>query len=186
MLEKCWVTSATELDGKVYVSALLSDKLAPFMYDIDKKQWSPMPTLSRRYFVLVAVHSKRQLLAIGGIHVGILSSRGLSNRVFLWDEQYRAWILQYPNMPTPRCSITGICYHSAVIVAGGITCLEPWTVTRVVEVLHINDSSLSDSHWSTVEQLPCVIYAAIPLLCDDTLYISSYVTRHEKIGLMYT
>ena len=136
--------------------------------------------------MLVAVHSKRQLLAIGGKHVGILSSRRLSSRVFLWDEQFREWILQYPNMPTPRCSVTGICYRSTVIVAGGITCLEPWTVTRVVEVLHINDSSLSDSHWSTVEQLPSVIYAAIPLLCDDTLYISSYIDFDDHHNNTFT
>ena len=62
-----------------------------------------------------------------------------------------------------------------MIVAGGITCWSPWTLARAVEVLHINDTSLSDSHWSTVEQLPCAIYAAIPLLYDDTLYISSYI-----------
>ena len=165
-----FVTSVTELDGKVYVSALLSEEFIPYMYDIDKKQWSPMPTLSRTYFVLVTIHSKKQLLAIGGRHVGTLSSR-----VFLWDEHYGEWILRYPNMPTPRCSVTSICYHSAVIVAGGITCWSPWTVTRVVEVLHINDTSLSDSYWSTVEQLPCAIYAGIPLLCDDTLYISSCI-----------
>ena len=170
--EKCFVTSVTEMDGKVYVSALLSYKFAPFMYDIEKKQWSPMPTISRDYYVLVAVHSKRHLLAIGG---SIDDVDTLSNEICLWDEKHKEWVVQYPNMPTPRCSVTSICYHSAVIVAGGITCWSPWTLTRVVEVLYINDTSLSDSYWSTVEQLPCVIYAGIPLLCDDTMYISSCI-----------
>ena len=180
MPERCCATSVTELDGKVYVSAILSDRFAPYMYDVNKKQWSPMPMLSRSYFVLVAVHSKKHLLAIGG---SIHGASTMSSEMFLWDEKHKQWIIQYPNMPTPRCSVTAICYHSALIVAGGITSWSPWTLTRAVEVLHINNSSLSDSHWSTVEQLPHVIYGAIPLLCNDTLYISSvvdYVNPQDK------
>ena len=173
MPRKCWVTSVTEMDGKVYVTATLSNQFAPFMYDINKKEWSPLPMLARHYYVLVAVHGRKHLLAIGGLID--LESGVLSNEIVLWDEKHKQWVIQYPNMPTPRCSVTGICYHSALIVAGGISCWGPWTLTRAVEVLHINDSSLSDSHWSTVEQLPHVIYAAIPLLSDDTLYISSYL-----------
>ena len=172
MPEKCCATSVTELDGKVYVAAIMSDRFASFMYDINKKQWSPLPILSRSYYVLVAVHSKKQLLAVGG---SINGTGAMGDEIFLWDETYKQWVIQYPNMPTPRCSVTGICYHSAVIVAGGITCWRPWTLTRAVEVLHINDSSLSDSHWSKVEQLPHVIYGAIPLLCNESLYISSVV-----------
>ena len=173
MPAKCWVTSATEMDRKVYVSAITSAGFAPFMYDINTEQWSPMPVLLKVYFVLVAVHSKKHLLAIGGSIGGILC-----DEVFLWEQEHKRWVMQYPNMPTPRCSITGICYHSTVIVAGGITHWEQWTLTRVVEVLHINDISPSDSYWSTVEQLPHGIYAAIPLLCNDTLYISSYIDLH--------
>ena len=170
MPEKCWVSSATEMDGKVYVSAITSTQFAPFMYDINTERWSPMPTLSRTYFVLVAIHSKKHLLAIGGSTGTIFC-----DEVFLWEEKHKKWVIRYPNMPTPRCSITGICYHSTVIVAGGITHWVRRTPARVVEVLHINDNSPSNSYWSTVEQLPHGIYAAIPLLCNDSLYISSYI-----------
>ena len=170
MPDKCHITSVTELDGRVYVTAIMSDRFAPFMYDVNKKQWSPLPMLSRDYYILVAVHSKTQLLAVGGS----LDGAGvMSNEILLWDEEHKQWVIQYPNMPTPRCSVTGICYRSTVIVAGGITCWRPWTLTRAVEVLHINDNSLSDSHWSTVEQLPHLMYGATPLLCNDNLYISS-------------
>ena len=89
MPEKCWVTSVTEMDGKVYVSALLSNpssQVAPFMYNINKKQWSTMLTLSRMYFKLVAVHSKKQLLAIGGSIDGAGLST-MSNRIFVWNEK---------------------------------------------------------------------------------------------------
>ena len=61
MLQRCWVTFVTKMDGKVYITALLSDEFVPFMYDIYKKQWEPMPRLQRHYFVLVAVHSKNPL-----------------------------------------------------------------------------------------------------------------------------
>ena len=184
MPEKCCVTSVTEMDGKVYTTALVSGhRFVPFMYDINKKRWSPMLTLSGvSYFVFVAVHDKKQLLAIGGSTLG-----GMSSKVFLWDEKHSKWIMQYPDMPTPRCSVTSICYHSIVVVAGGITHWDPWTLTRVVEVLHINDDSLSDSYWSTVEQLPHAIYGAIPILCDDNLYISSvvdYVNPQDKNTLV--
>ena len=171
---KCYVTSVTEVDGKVFVSALVDDpcQFSSFMYDINKKQWSSLTLLSKQYYVLVAVHSKKHLLAVGGSVVGVGS---MSNEVLLWEEQNQQWLMQYPGMPTARCSVTAICYCSAIIVAGGITRFSPWNVTRVVEVLHINDSSLCDSYWSTVEQLPHGIYAAIPLLCDHTLYISSFI-----------
>ena len=187
MPRKCWVTSVTEMDGKVYVAALLSDEFAPFMYDINKKEWSPMPMLARLYFVLVAVHSKKHLLAIGGLIDDLESGAdAVCDEIFLWDDNYKQWVIQYPNMPTPRCSVTAICYHSALIVAGGITSWRLWTLTRAVEVLHINDSSLSDSHWSTVEQLPHVIYAAVPLLCNDTLYISSYLDCDDTHSNTFT
>ena len=170
MPEKCHITSITELDGKVYVSAILSDRSAPYMYDVNKKEWSPLPMLSRSYFVLVAVHSKKHLLAIGG---SIDGASTMSDEIFLWDEKHKQWVIQYPKMPTPRCSVTGICYCSTLIVAGGIKRWKPWTLTRAVEVLRINDASLPDSQWTTVEQLPHLMYGATPLLCNDTLYISS-------------
>ena len=59
-----------------------------------------------------------------------------------------------------------------MIVAGGVTCHDPYTMTRAVEVLHINDNNLHDSYWSVVEQLPLVVYQAIPLIVNDKLYIA--------------
>ena len=42
-----------------------------------------------------------------------------------------------------------------------------------MEVLHINDNNLHDSYWSVVEQLPLVVYDAIPLIIvNDKLYIA--------------
>ena len=172
MPEKCCATSITQLDGKVYVAAIVRNQFASFMYDVNKEQWSAMPMLSRSYYVLVAVHSKKYLLAIGG---SLDSVGAMSNEISLWIEKHKQWVIQYPNMPTARCSVTAICYGSAVIAAGGITSWKPWVLTRVVEVLQIDDSSLSNSYWSTVAQLPHFIYGAIPLLCNDILYISSVV-----------
>ena len=59
-----------------------------------------------------------------------------------------------------------------MIVAGGVTCYDPYTITRAVEVLHINDNNLHDSYWSVVEQLPLVVEQAIPLIVNDKLYIA--------------
>ena len=66
-----------------------------------------------------------------------------------------------------------ISHGSTVIAAGGVTCRDPWTMTRAVEVLHIKERSLfTKSHWSVVEQLPHVVYNAIPLIIDDKLYFT--------------
>ena len=58
-----------------------------------------------------------------------------------------------------------------MIVAGGVICWNPFTMTKAVEVLHIKEYSLfTKSHWSVVEQLPHVLYEAVPLIVNDTLY----------------
>ena len=162
------------MDGKVYVAAIQKDSFSSFMYNINKEQWFLLPELSKSYYNLIAVHSKKHLLAVGG-------SKGYrtTNEVYLLDEKHQNWITQYPNMPTSRFSITGVCYHSTVIVAGGVTQWNPWTLTRVVEILHIDDRSLPDLQWATVEQLPYLVYGAIPILCKDNLYISSFFDYND-------
>ena len=61
-----------------------------------------------------------------------------------------------------------------MIVAGGVTYWNPWTMTRVVEVLHIKEHTwLTKSYWSVVEQLPHVVRMAIPLIINDNLYITA-------------
>ena len=170
---KCWALSVAELDGKVYVSGQSGGGgyTDPFMYDPNKDQWSTLPELPYGHFSLVTVTEKKQLLAIGGV-TNINGVVELSNKVFLWDEKYNKWFTPYPNMPTARKNCSNISHGLAVIVAGGTTCLDPYTITRSVEVLHINDNNLHDSYWSVVEQLPQVVYQAIPLIINDKLYIA--------------
>ena len=162
-----------EHDGNVYASGASGNGgyTFPFMYDPNKDQWSTLPELPYGGFSLVTVTEKKQLLAIGGVtnNNGVVVA---SNKVFLWDEKYNKWLTPYPNMPTARQNCSSISHGLAVIVAGGATCLDPLTITRSVEVLHINDNNLHDSYWSVVEQLPHVVYHAIPLIVNDKLYIA--------------
>ena len=74
-------------------------------------------------------------------------------------------------MPTAQDQASSISHELTVIVAGGVTCCDPVTITRAVEVLHINDNNLCDSYWSVVEQLPFVVEQAIPLIVNGKLYI---------------
>ena len=134
------------------------------MYDSNKDQWSMLPALPYVDFSLVTLPDKMQLLAIGG-HVNNNGIIEMSNKVFLWDGENKKWTTPYPNMPTARCHCSSISHGSTVIVAGGITCWDPWTLTRAVEVLHIKEPGwFTKSHWSVVEQLPHVVYMAIPLI----------------------
>ena len=179
---KFWATSVAELDGKVYatVSGFELAYADPLVYDSSKDQWSLLPALPYFHFSLVTVPDRNQLLAIGGM-VNNNEVNEVTNKVFLWDEENRKWTTPYPNMPTARCYCSSISHGSTVIVAGGVTCFNPWTITRAVEVLHIKEHSLfTKSHWSVVEQLPHVVEKAIPLIVDDKLYIA--VGYNEQYG----
>ena len=161
------------LDGKIYVSGLSQKggSYNPIVYDSDKNQWFMLPALPYVYFSLVTVTEKKQLLAIGGVK----NNNGVfeySNKVFLWDEKYNKWLTPYPNMPTARKKCSSISHGLTVIVAGGLTHQDTLTISKLVEVLHINDHNLHDSYWSVVEQLPHVVWDAIPLIVDDKLYIA--------------
>ena len=179
---KYWATSVAELDGKVYVTITSSGgaHCEPLMYDSNKVQWYILPALPYGRFSLVAVPDRKQLLAIGGFEKnnGVVE---IGNKVFLWDEENRKWTTPYPDIPTARCYCSSISHGSTVIVAGGVTCRDPWTMTRAVEVLHIKEHTwLTKSHWSVVEQLPHVVHSAIPLIVNDNLYIA--VGSDKKTG----
>ena len=171
---ECWASSVAELDGKVYIAArdgecYYSD---PLMYDSHKNEWSLLPSLPYASFSLVAVPSKKQLLAIGGVTTdGTFKVNGI---VFAWDEDNKKWTTPYPNMPTARCYSSSIYHKSKVIVAGGVTCLNPLAVTGAVEVLHIIERSswFAKPYWTMVEQLPHVVREVVPLIIDDNLYIT--------------
>ena len=107
----------------------------------------------------------------------------VSNKLFLWNQKKRKWTTPYPNMPTARFYCSSISHGSTVIVAGGVTCVNPWTMTRAVEVLHIKERQLTKSYWSVVEQLPQVVYLSIPLVVNNKLYIHSYIAiGHDGLG----
>ena len=64
-----------------------------------------------------------------------------------------------------------------MIVAGGVTCYDPGTMTslRAVEMLHIiimEHGWFTKSYWSVVEQLPLVVFEAVPLIVNDILYFA--------------
>ena len=148
------------------------------MYESRAKKWLVLPSLPCNQYSLAVVPNRKHLLAIGGKTVNI-DFMCLSNRVFLWDEKYNRWLIQYPDMPTARLDCSSIGYHSSVIVAGGITCLQPQTISRVVEVLQVNDDRLSDSLWSTVEPLPHIIYEAVPLIVGEKVFFAVGYDEHR-------
>ena len=170
---KCFVTSVVELAGKVYVSIKGSQcaYLNPLVYVIKDNRWSELPPLPHARFSLCVIPSKSQLLAIGGLKINdnIVS---VSSSVYSWNDSNSKWVNVYPDMSTSRWSSSSIGYQSTVVVAGGVTCLDPFTITRVVEVLHVNDHA-PDSYWTVVEQLPHIVYEAVPLIVNDRIYIAT-------------
>ena len=166
---KYYVTCVAELDGKVYIGVGNNKDycLDPLVYDSHLDKWSVLPTLPHARFSLVTVPHRKQLLAIGGVSNNIPRSK-----VFAWDENNRMWKTPYPDMPTARCCCSSISYGTRVIVVGGVSCLNPLTLTGAVEILHFSSWPwLAKSYWSVAEQLPYVIYEALPLIIDGNLYL---------------
>ena len=142
-----------------------------YMYDSIKNQWSKLLNPLFSGFGLTTVTTtNKQVLAIGGKkHDG-----QATDEVFIWDYEKNVWHDPYPKMPTARSDPSCISHGSTVIVAGGwdLSRGHKVVVTSTVEVLHINNSHLPDSHWSVVEQLPCPLFGGVPLVVNDTLYIA--------------
>ena len=148
----------------------------PFVYNTSNDRWSSLPALPYIHYSLVTITDYKQLLAIGGM-VGKHGGAKVSNEVFVWDEINKKWITPYPNMPTARYRSSSVSHKSAVIVASGMTCQNPKTLTRVVEVLHIDHA---ESYWSVVEQLPHIMREAIPLIVKDKLYFAQGYDGEDK------
>ena len=158
------------MDGKVYIAVQGDNNhyVNPLMYDSYKDQWFTLPALPHVRFSLVTICCK-QLLAIGGVSGG-----KVSGQVFAWEEDDQNWTTPYPDMPTARYSSCSVSHESAVIVAGGVTCSNPLTMTGAVEVLHITIDALGyfyESCWIEVERLPHVVYELVPVVIDNNLYI---------------
>ena len=166
-----------ELDGKLFATMQDNDSAYanPFVYN-SHNQWRSLTLLPCINFSLVTAPDHIKLLAIGGA----INNNGIvvvSNRVFQWDEGNKKWTTPYPNMPTARYCCSSISLESKVIVAGGITCSHPYTLTRAVEVLCINNHH---SYWSVVEQLPFALYEAIPLILSNTLYLAQGYSAYGR------
>lgn len=184
LLERCWPSSVIELDGKVYIIAEDSSEAThTYVYDIIKGKWSQLPAPPYHKCSLVSIPDQKQLLAIGGCKK-IRDTVEVSGKVFVWNEDDKKWLIKYPNMPTARFSSSSI-FHELLIVAGGVTCSYPWTITSTVEILSFKKEVLQDEFsldrtlWSKVEQLPYAVYDAIPLIIHDNLYIAGGFDKHN-------
>lgn len=186
-----WTTSIAELNGKVYIT-VGSDGggwPCPLMFDFNTNYWIILPELPTggSHFSLVAVPSRKQLLAIGGINYdNDAVDREVTSKVFVWDEKYEKWLSPYPNMPTARHSASCTSHGLSVIVAGGITLCNPLTTVRTIEVLHIADTHVADSYWCKVESLPHASCDAVPLIFNDNLYIAGGYdeTNHSTCNIV--
>ena len=164
----------TGLDGNAYIAFKGSQcsYLNPLMYVASENKWTELPPLPYGRFSLSTIPNKNELLAIGGSRRKDGGSE-ISSDVYLWEREQKIWSRVYPNMPTARCCACSAGYRSTVIVAGGITCVDPFTITRAVEVLHVDEDNPPDSYWSVVERLPHVVFEAVPLITNEKIYITA-------------
>ena len=86
------------------------------VYSLAIGSWSKLPPHKTRYFGMAAMNS--QLVVVGGNTEVKLIATGM---LAIWDEGPQTWTHPFPEMPTPRHSLSVISYQKWLLVAGGST-----------------------------------------------------------------
>ena len=132
-----------------------------YKYQLDKNQWSVLPTLQQYYGI--PVNTDNQLTVIGGRHS---TTNKPSAQVTTFTDN--KWTNTYPNLSVGRLHPAVVPYHQYVIVAGGIG--DDNTAVDTIEVL---DMTLC--HWMIVNtHLPKPIYNISATICADSFTIVGY------------
>ena len=149
------VCNAVVDKGMVYFNANGDNDI--YCYDTSKDLWTQLPDCPNNCSSFVVINS--MLTAIGGIKDYLYSNDLFS----LKDE--RAWIKEFPPMPTKRASATSIFTGISLVVIGGVISKS----TRCpVEVMNV-----ATHQWSIAADVPViqVFRRASGVICGNQLYV---------------
>ena len=127
-----------------------------YCYNAISDLWTQLPDCPNEFSSFVVIHNI--LTAIGGL------KRQYSNNVYSLKER-RAWVEEFPPMPTKRSSATAVCTESSLIVAGGYWDAETGCPIEIMNII---------SHqWSIAADIPIknqIVFAS-GVICGEQLYI---------------
>ena len=127
-----------------------------FAYDLEKKDWSELPTCPQGGFGLTVVNDI--LTAVGGTSK---ASGGCVNRLSSFNGS--EWEKMFPPMPTKRTYPAVISMQNYLIAAGG---LEWGKALSTVEVM-----DMDTLEWYTAASLPQPVVSMSATVCRGRLYL---------------
>ena len=161
-----WAAYATVINTALYITGGwcpndTRNSYNVYKYQLDKNQWSVLPTLQQFYGI--PVNTDNQLTVIGGTH----STTGKPTAqvtTFINNK----WTNTYPNLSVARILPAVVPYHQYVIVAGGKS--DDGTVVDTIEVLDI-----TMCHWMIVNTLlPLPMYGISATISADSFTIVGF------------
>ena len=136
-----------------------------YCYNTISNHWTSLPRLEQWYFVLLMIDG--QLNAIGGEDSVTCN---LSRKVSTFCQTENTWVSYYPNLLTAKFKPGAVVHKDHVIVAGGQTNDD---ISDDIEVLNWTQIPLK---WQRLRmRLPCPMFAMQFVICEDQLYITSYM-----------
>ena len=75
------------------------------IYKIHSGSWEMLPHNGKKWFGMAAVNG--QLVLVGGKQI---SPKRTTNQLSVWDEGLQSWTHPFPDMPTPRHSVSAVSY----------------------------------------------------------------------------
>ena len=124
---------------------VLQDAYKVYCYDASQDKWSDLPPLPVRFFGVGRLNGT--LVVAGGTKDAKGIIKGISNKVYTYNEQLNQWEETIPSMPTARQSPGVLSLESALIVASGFTAGQEFANT--VEIFQ-----RSTSQWYRTDPLP--------------------------------
>ena len=164
------LASGLVLDKKLYIcggfnNSISADRMV-HVYHLEYRrgsQWSKLPNAPQYWCKTVVVSG--QLTLLGGHEAG---SRKLTNQLHTWVEDEGKWLTLYPSMPTKRFRPGVVCYHSTVVVVGGLA-EDETTVLSTVETMN----TAARQWWRPAAlSLPRPVYSVSLALCGNEIFMT--------------
>ena len=133
-------------------------------YDLALDNWKSLPSCPVSYFGLAML--EEMLVALGGI----THSKGISDKVYTFDQGSQQWKNTLPNMLTARHSLCAVTFKSNIFACGG---KDASSVSDSVEVL-----KAGSSQWFKTHPLPFPCYHMSSTVIHGCCYMLGGFDEH--------
>ena len=166
----CACTCAAVQGHKIYIAGYNSPNVNAlphvYEYDVTTDHWNQLPSPGQYYGVPHIIGGK--LCIIGG---RLCKTNRRTNQVVTFDEATHSWIFHYPNLLSARSGPGVITHLEHVIVAGGASGDDDYTVLDDIEILNW----IKNLQWKKVlVRLPMPMFNLKLTISSDCIFIVGY------------